>query len=53
MDKQEYIATRLSSNRDDRCDDSKLNIDAELRGSLGRDRANKIIDAIDNIKMER
>ena len=48
-----YAVERLSDRRDDRQDRSKLMRDAELRGSLGVREANKVIAAIDRIKMER
>lgn len=57
MTKNDYAGTyaekRLSTSRDDRCNRSKLNEDARLRGRLGTNTANKIIKAIDEIKMHR
>ena len=48
-----YVAKRLLSDMDDRCDDSKLTADAELRGHLGTNKANKIIKMIDDHKSQR
>lgn len=48
-----YAQERLASRRDDRCDESKLSRDAELRGKIGVNQANKIIAAIDSIKSHR
>ena len=48
-----YAEKRLSSRRDDRCDRSKLDADARLRGKVGTHRANEIIKAIDDLKSRR
>jgi len=45
-----YVANRLRSDRDDRCDDSKLTADAVLRGHLGTMKANALIKMIDEHK---
>jgi len=45
-----YVANRLRSDRDDRCDDSKLTADAVLRGHLGTMKANALIKMIDDHK---
>jgi len=46
----DYVAKRLRSGSDDRCDDDKLTADAELRGHLGTMKANAIIKMIDDHK---
>ena len=50
-----YISERmaLSRGRDDRCERSKLNADAKLRGQIGASAANRIIKQIDAIKSWR
>jgi len=48
-----YVAKRLLSNLDDRCDSDKLTADAELRGHLGDLKANAIIKMIDEHKSRR
>ena len=48
-----YVAERLSERRDDRSDKSKLMRDAELRGAIGTREANKVIAAIDELKIRR
>ena len=48
--KAEYIGKRVSTGRDDRCSESKLRSDAELRGKLGVAQANRIIDMVDDGK---
>jgi hypothetical protein len=53
MDKKEYIESRLINNKDDRCDDKKLDSDARLRGSIGEKSANEVIKAIDDLKMKQ
>ena len=49
----DYVAKRLRSGRDDRCDSDKLNADAELRGHLGTMKADRIIKMIDEHKSRR
>lgn len=49
----DYVAKRLRSDSDDRCDSGKLNADAELRGHLGTMKANAIIKMIDEHKSRR
>jgi hypothetical protein len=53
MDKKEYIILRLTNNKDDRCDDKKLDSDARLRGNVGKKNANEIIKVIDDLKMKQ
>lgn len=53
MDAREYASERLRSNRDDRQDERKLDMDARLRGSIGEREAEKVIRAIDGIKEQR
>ncbi len=45
-----YAENRLNTRRDDRCDESKLWEDAKLRGKIGINQANKIINMIDDYK---
>ncbi len=49
----EYVSKRLSSSRDDRCNQAKHDADALLRGSIGVRRANRVIEAIDDLKKIR
>lgn len=53
----DYAAKRLSNVRDDREESHvfgpKHKMDAELRGKVGRQEADRIIDAIDKIKQVR
>ncbi len=49
----DYVAKRLRSDSDDRCDDDKLTADAMLRGHLGTHKANIIIKMIDEHKSRR
>jgi len=49
----DYVAKRLLSGMDDRCDSDKLTADAELRGHLGTHKANIIIKMIDEHKSRR
>jgi len=46
----DYVAKRLMSGMDDRCDSDKLTADAELRGQIGTMKANAIIKMIDDHK---
>lgn len=50
-----YIADRMarSNGRDDRCDKSKLDADARLRGKIGATAANRVIKQIDEFKSWR
>ena len=48
-----YANERLSTGRDDRTDEHKLDLDSRLRGSVGERTANQIISAIDKIKESR
>ena len=48
-----YAASRLNTNRDDRCDKNKEWEDAKLRGTMGANAANKLIAAIDDLKSRR
>lgn len=48
-----YVSQRLSTGRDDRTDQQKQSSDAWLRGKLGTQQANKIIEAVDNLKSHR
>ena len=48
-----YAEQRMGNRRDDRDTDSKHSLDAQLRGKLGATAANRIIDALDNIKSRR
>lgn len=50
MNKSDYISTRLLNNKDDRETSTKLNMDAELRGSIGEREANRIIELVDKEK---
>jgi hypothetical protein len=50
MNKSDYISSRLSNNKDDRESSIKLNMDAELRGSIGEKEANRIIKLVDTEK---
>lgn len=49
----EYAAKRFSTRRDDRTDSDKWVDDATLRGKVGTKRANRVIEAIDEIKSVR
>jgi hypothetical protein len=53
MNKLEYLNLRFSYNRDDRCDSSKLDNDAKLRGNIGVCEANRLIEIVDKEKERR
>jgi hypothetical protein len=48
----DYVKERMN-NGDDRCNDDKKWKDAELRGSIGCDAANRVIKHIDEMKSWR
>ena len=49
----EYVSERLSTEKDDRCDEVKKSADAYLRGRIGTRKANEIIALVDGLKSRR
>ncbi len=53
MNESEYVSKRLNSSRDDRQDCGKKMNDGKLRGSIGVNKANRVIKMVNEHKSRR